>query len=107
MDSFLSVLDSQRELYSFQQNEIGTQREQLSNLVTLYKVLGGGTEPAVYKKLDEDDIEEPLEEQKKYKKVKRKQEKKEAKRIKKQEAKLAKERAKQLEEETKAVQEIE
>ena len=107
VDSFLSVLDSQRELYSFQQNEIGTQREQLSNLVTLYKVLGGGTEPAVYKKLDEDDIEEPLEEQKKYKKVKRKQEKKEAKRIKKQEAKLAKERAKQLEEETKAVQEIE
>ena len=89
VDSFLSVLDAQRELYTFQQSEITTQREQLANLVTLYKVLGGGTEPQVYKKLDADDVEEPLEEQKKYKKVKRKQAQKEAK----LEAKRAKKQA--------------
>lgn len=43
IDSFLSVLDAQRELYTFQQNEIQTQRARLSNLVNLYKTLGGGT----------------------------------------------------------------
>lgn len=43
IDSFLSVLDSQRELYTFQQNEIQIERQRLSNLVNLYKVLGGGT----------------------------------------------------------------
>lgn len=41
-DNYLSVLDSQRELYSAQQSEITVQQERLSNLVTLYKVLGGG-----------------------------------------------------------------
>jgi len=43
IDSFLSVLDAQRELYTSQQNEIQIDRQRLSNLVTLYKVLGGGT----------------------------------------------------------------
>ncbi len=43
IDSFLSVLDAQRELYTYQQNEIQTERQRLSNLVNLYKVLGGGT----------------------------------------------------------------
>ncbi|MCF8496443.1 MAG: efflux transporter outer membrane subunit [Alphaproteobacteria bacterium] len=42
IDSFLSVLDAQRELYAFQQNEIAIERQRLSNLVNLYKVLGGG-----------------------------------------------------------------
>lgn len=46
IDSFLSVLDSQRELYTYQQNEIQIERQRLANLVTLYKVLGGGTSPA-------------------------------------------------------------
>lgn len=41
-DNYLSVLDSQRELYSAQQSEITVQQERLSNLVNLYKVLGGG-----------------------------------------------------------------
>ena len=43
IDSFLSVLDAQRELYTYQQNEIQTQRQRLSNLVNLYKALGGGS----------------------------------------------------------------
>ena len=43
IDSFLEVLDAQRNLYIFQQNEIRTERQRLSNLVTLYKVLGGGS----------------------------------------------------------------
>ncbi len=42
IDSFLSVLDAQRELYVFQQNEIQIERQRLANLVNLYKVLGGG-----------------------------------------------------------------
>ncbi len=42
IDSFLSVLDSQRELYTYQQNEIEIERQRLSNLVNLYKALGGG-----------------------------------------------------------------
>lgn len=42
IDSFLSVLDAQRELYTSQQNEIQIERQRLTNLVTLYKVLGGG-----------------------------------------------------------------
>jgi multidrug efflux system outer membrane protein len=41
-DSYLQVLDSQRSLYSAQQNLIGTQLTRISNLVTLYKALGGG-----------------------------------------------------------------
>lgn len=44
IDSFLSVLDAQRELYTYQQNEIQIERLRLSNLVNLYKVLGGGTQ---------------------------------------------------------------
>jgi len=43
IDSFLTVLDSQRELYMFQQNEIQIERQRLANLVNLYKVLGGGS----------------------------------------------------------------
>jgi multidrug efflux system outer membrane protein len=42
IDSHLSVLDSQRSLYQSQQNQIVVQQQRLSNLITLYKVLGGG-----------------------------------------------------------------
>jgi multidrug efflux system outer membrane protein len=42
IDSYLDVLDSQRSLYSAQQGLIDTRLQQLSNTVTLYKVLGGG-----------------------------------------------------------------
>ncbi|WP_424139736.1 efflux transporter outer membrane subunit [Roseomonas chloroacetimidivorans] len=42
VDSFLTVLDSQRELYSAQQALIALQRDRLSAQVTLYRVLGGG-----------------------------------------------------------------
>ncbi|MCB1806609.1 MAG: TolC family protein, partial [Candidatus Competibacteraceae bacterium] len=42
VDSYLSVLDSQRSLYSAQQDLIATRLARASNLVTLYKVLGGG-----------------------------------------------------------------
>ena len=42
VDSYLSVLDSQRSLYTAEQALIGTQLSRVSNLVTLYKVLGGG-----------------------------------------------------------------
>jgi multidrug efflux system outer membrane protein len=42
VDSYLAVLDSQRSLYGAQQNLIGTRLSRLANLVTLYKVLGGG-----------------------------------------------------------------
>lgn len=42
IDSHLSVLDSQRSLYQAQQNQIVVQQQRLSNLITLYKVLGGG-----------------------------------------------------------------
>jgi len=42
VDSYLTVLDSQRSLYGAQQNLIGTRLSRLDNLVTLYKVLGGG-----------------------------------------------------------------
>jgi len=43
IDSFLSVLDSQRELYTFQQQAIQVERLRLTNLVNLYKVVGGGS----------------------------------------------------------------
>jgi len=43
VDSYLTVLDSQRSLYGAQQNLIGVRLSRLSNLVTLYKVLGGGS----------------------------------------------------------------
>ena len=42
VDSYLNVLDSQRSLYAAQQNLIGVRLSRLINLVTLYKVLGGG-----------------------------------------------------------------
>lgn len=42
IDSYLTVLDSQRSLYAAQQSLINVQLLQQSNLVTLYQVLGGG-----------------------------------------------------------------
>lgn len=48
VDSFLSLLDSQRELYAYQQAEIATHQHRLANLVTLYKVLGGGMHALSY-----------------------------------------------------------
>lgn len=42
VDSYLNVLDAQRSLYTAQQGEIQVQQQRLSNLVNLYKVLGGG-----------------------------------------------------------------
>ena len=42
VDSYLNVLDSQRSLYGAQQGLIGTRLAQQANLVTLYKVVGGG-----------------------------------------------------------------
>ena len=45
IDSSLSLLDAQRELYSAQQGLIVTQLARETNLVTLYKVLGGGWKP--------------------------------------------------------------
>lgn len=42
IDSYLTVLDSQRSLYSAEQDLVSVQVSRLSNLVTLYKVLGGG-----------------------------------------------------------------
>ena len=43
VDSYLAVLDSQRSLYGAQQNLISVRLTRLANLVTLYKVLGGGS----------------------------------------------------------------
>lgn len=42
IDGYLSVLDSQRSLYSAQQFLVETRLSRLTNLVTLYRVLGGG-----------------------------------------------------------------
>lgn len=42
VDSYLTVLDSQRSLYGAQQSLISTRLARLTNLVTLYKALGGG-----------------------------------------------------------------
>lgn len=42
VSSYLDVLDSQRSLYSAQQGLIAVHLSSLTNLVTLYKVLGGG-----------------------------------------------------------------
>jgi multidrug efflux system outer membrane protein len=42
VDNYLTVLDSQRSLYGAQQNLITVRLARLVNLVTLYKVLGGG-----------------------------------------------------------------
>ncbi len=45
--SYLDVLDAQRSLFASQQAVVQVQAAQVQNLVTLYKVLGGGwTEPA-------------------------------------------------------------
>ena len=43
VDNYLTVLDAQRSLYSAQQNLIAVRFARLTNLVTLYKVLGGGS----------------------------------------------------------------
>jgi outer membrane protein, multidrug efflux system len=42
IDSYLSVLDAQRSLYAAQQGLISIRLAQIANMVTLYKVLGGG-----------------------------------------------------------------
>jgi multidrug efflux system outer membrane protein len=42
IDSYLRVLDAQRSLYGAQQGLIAIRLARLTNLVTLYKVLGGG-----------------------------------------------------------------
>lgn len=42
IDNYLNVLDSQRAQYSAQQSYITVKLSRLQNLVTLYKVLGGG-----------------------------------------------------------------
>ena len=49
IDSYLSVLDAQRSLYTAQQGLIALHLFRFTNLVTLYKVLGGGyaTTPAL------------------------------------------------------------
>jgi multidrug efflux system outer membrane protein len=44
IDNYLSVLVTQRSLYSGQQSLINTRLSRLSNLVTLYKVLAGGAQ---------------------------------------------------------------
>jgi len=42
VDSYLAVLDAQRSLYAAQQALISLRLSRSTNLVTLYKVLGGG-----------------------------------------------------------------
>src|SRR5208283_1462485 len=42
IDSYLAVLDAQRSLYTAQQGLISLRVARLNNVVTLYKVLGGG-----------------------------------------------------------------
>ena len=44
VDSYLTVLDSQRALYGAQQNLISSRLTRLANMVTIYKALGGGAE---------------------------------------------------------------
>ena len=44
IDSYLPVLDAQRALYSAEQTLIGLRLAQAANLITLYKVLGGGSQ---------------------------------------------------------------
>lgn len=43
VDSYLNVLDAQRSLYAAQQGLITTRLARLNNMVTIYKVLGGGS----------------------------------------------------------------
>ncbi|MFY9943336.1 MAG: NodT protein, partial [Desulfobacterales bacterium] len=45
LESFLTVLDSERELFTAKLDLATVQRDQLLTLVQLYKALGGGTEP--------------------------------------------------------------
>ncbi|HJV65361.1 MAG TPA: AdeC/AdeK/OprM family multidrug efflux complex outer membrane factor [Geomonas sp.] len=45
VDNYLSVLDAQRSLYTAQQGLVTLRLSRLANMVTLYKVLGGGAEP--------------------------------------------------------------
>jgi outer membrane protein, multidrug efflux system len=47
IDSYLTLLDSQRSLYSAQQGLISVRLAQMLNQVTLYKVLGGGSDAPV------------------------------------------------------------
>lgn len=47
IDSYLTLLDSQRSLYSAQQGLISVRLSQMINQVTLYKVLGGGADNPV------------------------------------------------------------
>jgi multidrug efflux system outer membrane protein len=42
VSSYLDVLDSQRSMYTAEQNLIATRLDKAANLITLYKVLGGG-----------------------------------------------------------------
>lgn len=42
IDSYFSALDAQRALYAAQQQEILVQQQYYTNLITLYKALGGG-----------------------------------------------------------------
>jgi multidrug efflux system outer membrane protein len=42
IDDFLAVLDSQRALFSAEQGAIVLKQAYLSNLINLYKVMGGG-----------------------------------------------------------------
>ena len=42
VDDFLTVLDSQRSLFSAEQGAISLKQAYLSNLINLYKVMGGG-----------------------------------------------------------------
>lgn len=42
VDTYLAVLDAERSLYGAQQTLINTQLAQATNLITLYKALGGG-----------------------------------------------------------------
>lgn len=53
VDSFLAVLDAQRSLYSAQQQRIEIEKQRLTNLVNLYKVLGGGQTAEMPKKSSE------------------------------------------------------
>ncbi|MBA6130034.1 TolC family protein, partial [Pseudomonas juntendi] len=42
VDSYLTVLDAQRELFSSQQKLLNDQLDQINSEVQLYKALGGG-----------------------------------------------------------------
>ena len=45
MESFLAVLDADRQLFAAQLDLAAVQRDQLLTIVQLYKALGGGWEP--------------------------------------------------------------